>query len=77
MDVNQAGRDYARETAGVDEVKAFEAGAKYALNQLDSEAMENIVMRWLHKNYLESYDKFTSSYHRVIARDLLKEIEAQ
>lgn len=52
----------------------LEEKLRIAVEVLDSEDAENITMQWLHKNYLDSYDKFTSSYHRIIARDLLKEL---
>jgi hypothetical protein len=57
----------------------YRSGAKWQkekdAERIISEKSEDKVMRWLHKNYLESYDKCTSSYHRMIAKDLLKELK--
>lgn len=76
-ELEQAAHDHARETAGVDEVKAYLAGAARVMDKLTGEEAETVVMKWLHKNYLESYDKCSSSFHRILVRDLLEELKTR
>lgn len=49
-----------------------------ALNSVlpDNEETQNIVMRWLHDTYLEAYDMYTSSFHRMNSRDLIEDLHA-
>jgi hypothetical protein len=72
--LEEIANEHVRITSGVDEVKCFIKGAEYAQLLITDETSEDTVMKWLHENYLDSYDKYTSSYHRIIVKDLLKEL---
>lgn len=62
-DLNQAANDYARETAGVDEVKAFIAGAEWFKDRDLKEAIETITYYADLRNWKQSeasHDRITS-----------------
>lgn len=41
----------------------------------EQEILENIIIEWLSEDYRETWDKFTTGFHRYNARDLIQLFE--